>query len=211
MTIPTFPVLPLVAYPVQRTLLTSTAKEEAISGQTFRYAMRSRPKWQWQLSFEGLRENFGGVTGEWTTLNAFLLSILGPANPFYYLDQIDNSATAAQFGTGDSVTTTFQLGRTLGTFFEPLYGSFGGSIVSNALSGNPTIYINGVAKTFGTDYTISSTGLVTFVSAPGTGLAITWTGKFTFLCEIDDDNFAASLFMSGLYEAKRLSFTNKLL
>jgi hypothetical protein len=209
-TIPTFPVLPLVAYPVTRSLITSTVKEEAMSGQTFRYPIRSRPKWQWQLSFDGLRENFQGATGEWTTLNAFLLSILGAASPFYYLDQLDNAASAVQFGTGDGVTTAFQLVRNLSTFVEPVYGATGGGISAGALSGAPSIYINSVLQSSG--YTIGPTGLVTFTgSAPASAAAITWTGNFAWLCEIDDDTFEQQLTVNGLYAAKKLSFTNKLL
>jgi len=211
MTIPTFPVLPLVAYPVKRSLVTKTVKEEAMAGPTFRYPIRTRPKWQWEISVDALREKRPSVSGEWTTLNSFLLSILGPAFPFYYLDQLDNAATTAQFGTGDGVTTTFQLGRVIGSFFEPLYGAFGGSIASNALSGNPSVYVNGVLQTFGTAYTISSTGLVTFTSAPGAAAVITWTGYFAFLCEMDDDVVEQTLFMSGLYAVPKIAFSSKLL
>ena len=211
MTYPTFPILPITSYPIPRTLITNTIKEEALAGQTFRYPLRARPKWQWEIPFQGLREAFHGITGEWTTLQSFILSVLGAAYPFYFLDSLDNSATTQNFGTGDGVTTTFQLMRTLGTFVEPVYGAVGASIVSGALSGSPSIYINGSLQTLGTNYSIGPTGLITFVSAPSAAAALTWTGKFTFLCELDDDTATSELFAYGLYEMKKLSFSSKLL
>ena len=213
MTIPTFPVLPLVNFPLTRTMLTSTAKEQSESGQTFRYAKRSRPKWQWQLGIDGLRElAYAGVSGEWTALQTFLLSVLGPAAPFYYLDSLDNTvSTPAQIGTGDGFTTTFQIGRYFGPFFEPLYGAVGGSISNGALAGSPSLYVAGTLQAGGS-YTIGPTGLVTFTSAaPASGAAVTWKGAFTFLCEFDDDAFEQQMIFNGLYAVGKLSFTSKLL
>lgn len=40
------------------------------------------------------------------------------------------------------------------------------------------IYVAGVLKTLTTDYTVSSTGVVTFVSAPAAAAALSWTGTY---------------------------------
>jgi hypothetical protein len=196
----TFPTFAGLQYPVERVLLTSTVKEESIAGQTNRTPLRARPKWQWTLDFEFLRENFQGTTGEWSHFMNFILSVLGPAQPFYYPDANDNIvSTPAQFGTGDGVTTQFQLVRYLGGFAEPVYGPIG----------TPIIFINGAAQSSG--YAISTNGLVTFSSAPAASAVLTWTGSFNWLVEADDDKFQTQAVMNGLYVGKSFAFTSKLL
>ena len=55
----------------------------------------------------------------------------------------------------------------------------------------------------------ANTGLVTFTSAPTSGAALTWSGNFYWWANFDDDKFAASQFMGGLWEAKKLGFTTR--
>lgn len=88
-----------------------------------------------------------------------------------------NKATDAWFGEGDGSTTQFQLGKKFDplflmtgaagtrTYFKPIY----------LLEGTPTIKKDGFTQTVTTHYTISSTMLVTFVTAPAEGLALTWS------------------------------------
>lgn len=71
--------------------------------------------------------------------------------------------------TSAAVTVNPAYWPTLGDGFDPVY----------ALSGSPSIYVAGVLKTVGTDYTLSTTGLVTFTVAPASGAALTWSGSFT--------------------------------
>jgi len=104
------------------------------------------------------------------------------------------------FGAGDGSTKVFQLSRAFGaggfTFVEPVQN----------LNGAPSIYVGGVLKNAGTDYTISSTGLVTFSSAPANAVALTWTGGYYYRCRFLQDELDLSRFLQGLWEAKKVEF-----
>ena len=49
----------------------------------------------------------------------------------------------------------------------------------------PVIKVNGVTQTLTTHYTIGATGLVTFVTPPTNGHALTWTGEFDIPVRFD--------------------------
>ena len=74
--------------------------------------------------------------------------------------------------------------------------------------GDPEIYVAGTLQTSG--YTVSSSGLVTFTTAPTSGQALTWTGSYWWPCNFDDDTLALSKFMGGLWEAKSVKFTTRI-
>ena len=87
-------------------------------------------------------------------------------------------ATAQEIGVGDATTTQFLMYRQIGgTMID---------IVQNFIS-PPSIYLNGVLKTVTTDYTIDQYGNLTFTTAPGSGVAITWTGQFYFRARFLED------------------------
>ncbi|MCW5936721.1 MAG: DUF2460 domain-containing protein [Fimbriimonadaceae bacterium] len=86
--------------------------------------------------------------------------------------------------TGDGDETEFQLAK--------LYPSGPSTVVrkvTRPVSGTVRIYLNGILKAAGTDYSVDySTGLVTFVAAPGNGVAIGWTGEFDVPARFDTDS-----------------------
>ncbi|MGH9768763.1 MAG: phage distal tail protein, Rcc01695 family [Blastocatellia bacterium] len=88
-----------------------------------------------------------------------------------FLDPIE---TPNQFGTGNGSTTVFGLYKT--------YTSGGVSRtrrIVKPISTSASIYVNDVLQTLTTHYTIDyATGIVTFVSPPGNGLSLKWTGIF---------------------------------
>ena len=58
----------------------------------------------------------------------------------------------------------------------------------------------GVTQTVTTDYTISSSGLVTFTSAPANGAALTWTGEFDLPMRFDTDHLPVIMNENDLAE-----------
>lgn len=98
-------------------------------------------------------------------------------------------ATPNNFGTGDGSTTIFGLYKT--------YTSGGVTRtrrIVKPVSGLVSIYKDGVLQTLTTHYTIDyATGIVTFVSAPGNGLALTWTGQFHIPVRFATDYFNVSM------------------
>lgn len=197
MSLPVFPALPGITYPVKRTQTWSTVKQDALSGKRIRQPLWTYPLYQYEVQFSFLRSDANNL--EWQQLAGFIASVQGPAQLFAYSDPNDNSVTAQSFGQGNGSATAFQLVRTLGGFTEPVF----------LINGAPSIYVNGVLKTVTTDYTISALGVVTFTSAPGNGLPLTWTGSYYFPCRFDDDTADFSQFMLTLWELKALKFSTE--
>jgi uncharacterized protein (TIGR02217 family) len=97
-------------------------------------------------------------------------------------------------GVANGAKLQFQLVRAYGSaFVEP---------VCNVVS-ITNIKVNGVAKTQGTDYTVSSTGMVIFKSAPVSG-NITWTGSYYYRARFLQDSMSFTKFMKDLFSAKQV-------
>lgn len=192
MTLPTFPVLPGIAYPVTRTALWSTLKQPASSGRETRIGLWSYPRWRYELTFEFLRADSAHL--EWQALLGFYNSIGGGAGTFQFNDPADGTASGQVFGTGDGTTTTFQLARTLGSYTEPVF----------APVGTPTIT---VAATVTTAFTVGPTGTITFTSPPAAGASLVWSGAYNWLCRFDDDTLESQQFMNTFWSAQKVVFT----
>jgi hypothetical protein len=114
----------------------------------------------------------------------------GGAGFFLFTDPNDNTvalagsaalnvtpgAAAPMAQTGDGTSKIFQLARKIKTAPD---------ILQNATV--TQVQVNGVTKTLGTDYSLSSTGVITFVTAPASSATITWSGSFQYLCKFTDD------------------------
>ena len=189
-----FPTLPGLAWNVMRRPRWSTVAKQSVSGREFRAAQFSYPIWEYELSYEVLRGS--SALPEVQQLIAFFNARSGSYDTFLYTDPDDKSVTAQQFGVGDGSNKVFQLVRAYGGYIEPVYD----------VNGAPSIYVNGALKTLTTDYTISSTGLVTFVTAPGVSMPVTWTGNFYWRCRFLQDEAEFNQFLYQLWELKRLTF-----
>lgn len=195
MTVATFPTFPGLTFPIRRTPIWRTVRQDSVGGQSPRFAQWSYPRWRYEVPLEVLRTH--GSYTEMQSLIGFVNGLAGAAGTFTYADPYDGTVTAQNFGTGDGSDTTFQLVRTLGSFTEPVY----------APTGTPSIYVNAVLKTVTTDYTIGSTGIVTFTSAPAAAAALTWTGAFSWLCQLDEDETELQQDDSYRWSVGSLKFT----
>lgn len=129
--------------------------------------------------------DMSGVEGDWTIANTVIAGFIGTyiacggrANLFLFTDPNDNSCTAMPFGTGDGVTTKFQLMRSVGGVGQDVIQNWNGAV---------SIYNNGVLQTAGSAYSVDNTGVVTFVSPPVAGHTLTVTGSYYKLCRFADD------------------------
>lgn len=180
-----FPTLTGMTYDTVKTPTFKTVTKKAVSGRETRIAYMATPMYSLQLNFEYLRDQMGvqvpvSPYNDLKMLMGFFIDRQGMFDSFLFNDVTDNTATAQQFGHGDSVITTFQLAR-----------DFGGGIVSLEpvmnLNGTPSIFSNGSPIT---PSNISSTGLVTFSTPPDSSIALTWTGSYYFRCRFDTDTVA---------------------
>lgn len=194
MTVPVFPPLPGLAWPVKRAPVWKTLTQESLSGKETRIPLYTFPRYKWTLSFELLRTAAAYV--ELQTLLGFINSLNGGALPFYYTDTNDFSATLQPFGTGDGVTTQFQLVRSFGGFVEPVQ-----SVNATGL----VLRVNGVITAASS---ISSSGVVSFASAPAAAATVTWSGTFYWLCRLDADTQEFNEFVAGMFSSADLTFTS---
>jgi uncharacterized protein (TIGR02217 family) len=189
-----YPTLPGLDFGVTRTPTWKTDVKTTPSGREFRGAQMTSALYTYTLVYEFLRDT--SVYPEMRTLMGFFNARQGSFDSFLFNDPDDNTATLSLFGTGDGVTTAFQLLRTLGGTAEPVYD----------LNGTATILVNGTPRALGTDYSINTTGGVTFNVAPPLGSPVTWTGAYYWRVRFTDDTLELGKFMATFWEAKKVTF-----
>lgn len=174
----------------------STMVKQSTSGREFRAGYYSFPIWKFVLSYEFLRS--ATAFSELQSLIGFFNSRGGSFDSFLFTDPDDSSVTDQAIGTGDGVTTQFQLVRTFGAFVEPIYN----------INGTPTIKINGATQSG--NYTINSSGLVTFNAGqqPIPGAVVAWTGNFYYRTRFAQDSTEYTKFMRNLWEARKIELVS---
>lgn len=154
-------------------------------------ALQPYPTWDFEVD---LNMVLGGEAIAGSVLQSFLgcfIACCGGGNFFLFTDPNDSAVTTAagvllnvtpgaatpMGQAGDGASTQFQLARTIGQ---------GVDILQNI---NVTqLNVNGVAKALGTDYSVSTTGVITFVVPPTNGATLTWAGTFQYLCMFSEDS-----------------------
>jgi uncharacterized protein (TIGR02217 family) len=172
----------------------STRVRRSLSGYEARTALRIYPLWTFNLKYDLLRDNT--TNNELKTLLGFFNLRQGAFDSFLFAPPADSAVTSMGFGTGTGAQTVYQMTRSYGGYIEPV----------NNLNAAPLIYVAGVLKTVTTDYTIDSTGQITFVAAPANGAALTWTGTFYYRCRFLNDSIDPMQFMQNLYDLGKLDF-----
>jgi uncharacterized protein (TIGR02217 family) len=161
--------------------------QEAISGNEQRFAQWTNCRGVGDLSYGLLTSS--DPLGDFAAILAMWRAHFGSLYPFRFRDWSDYTATDELFGNGDGVTTDFQLVKT----YDPsqiLLSTPGSLFYVRSIvlvSGTPTIKVDGITKTPVTDYTISSAGIVSFVSAPANATDLTWSGEFDVPVRFDTD------------------------
>ncbi len=150
-----------------------------MNGQERRFKNRSIAIHDYTYGFENRSRS------EVLEMKSFFMDRNGRFKPWLLKDWGDFQATDEIIGTGNGVTTAFQLLKTYTAGFNPYPRT-----IRHAKSG-AVIKVAGVTQD-GTSsppaYTISATGLVTFASAPAIG-SVTWTGEFYVPVRFDTDYF----------------------
>lgn len=206
-----FPKIRGLAWSVVRTPTFSTEIQESLAGREVRIQNFQNPIWEFTLSYEyllndpKLRDENGQTPLE--TLVGFFLARGGQFDDFLLNEsdltgRLEDSVYSGQpVGAGDGATKSFQLVRNIGGFMEA---------VQNPMNQIATVYLNGLAKAQGTDYTIAN-GLVTFTVAPAAGVSI--TADFLMLHRVrfhtgssrsGKEGLELSNFYYNLYECKEL-------
>jgi len=197
-----FPTLPGLAWSVTKTPIFQTRIQRAASGRELRALDYPYPLWQFALVYDFLRDNPAAGYDELRTLLGFFMLCQGAFGPFLFQDPSDCQVTGQQIGVGNASTTVFQLQRAMGAtlpgggFLEPI-------VAPNVVH---TIYLNGITYNPAAYSVDPDTGLVTFNTAPGSGLIITADFTYYFRCRFIDDKYDFENFMYRLWQLKKLTF-----
>jgi uncharacterized protein (TIGR02217 family) len=157
---------------------------EGAAGNEQRFAQWTKCRGEGDLGW-GL-QNSTDKLGDFRAILSLFRAHFGSLYPFRFRDWSDYVATNEVFGTGTGSQTAFQLTMT----YDPqlillgMQGSFFYVRSITLLALTPEIRINNVVTTA---YTISSSGLVTFTTAPTTGAQLTWSGEFDVPVRFDSD------------------------
>lgn len=189
---------PGAAFPT-RSPVWDTNVQQSISGKETRYARETYPRYKWSLDINALRSSV--ALAEFQAILGFFNARQGQFDSFLYKDADDNQVTSQNIGTGDGVTTAFQLVRIFGGFIEPVLGP--------TADGFFAVFDNGTNVTGASTLTgwgTSTPGIITLGSAPASGHPVTVNMNYTWPCRMSADTFDFVLSYNQLYKLKKLSF-----
>ena len=166
-----FPTLPGLAWSVTKTPTFQTRIQRAASGRELRALDYPYPLWQFALVYDFLRDDPAAGYDELRTLLGFFMLCQGA---FRHISVSRTRATARSPGSrsesGNASTTVFQLQRAMGATLP------GGGFLEPIISPEHrqrAIYFDGITQNpCEPTMSIPTSGLVTFATAPGSGLII---------------------------------------
>ena len=174
------PTLPLsMAAGLKKTPNFNTVRQKAPAGVNAGIALKPYPTWDFEFSMDHIQGHEQTATSAVAQFLGTFMATAGGAGLFLFTDPQDNTVTGAQFGTGDGVTSVFQLSRNI---------SGSPDIIQNT-NGTPNFYVDG---TLTAPASISATGIITFTLAPVAAAVITWSGSFYYLCRFSEDTVDAT-------------------
>jgi hypothetical protein len=188
---PVFPAMPTVGWSVKKSPVWPPATTAlSVSGRERRAARQSYPTWQFELTYQVLREETqndpiyqpNSPYRELELISSLFLTCLGGYGEFYFADPDDSTRLATRMGTGDGKGKEFFFyinypsGQSqLPTFFAP----------PGAVFDLTAVYINGslIPPSY---YSWGITSVV-FISAVQAGDVVTGDVSFYYRCRFDDD------------------------
>ncbi len=149
------------------------------------------PCWSFDFDLDRITGNEAAASSTIASFMGIHIATNGKSFPFLFTDPQDSTVTqtvsgmlnvtpgaAVPMGTvGDGVSTQFQLARIIGSMGVP------NDIIQN-VNGSISVYINGSLTAL---YSLGSTGIVTFNTAPALNATLTWAGSFYFYCRFLED------------------------
>lgn len=220
-----FPNLIGLGWPVARKPYFSTIVSTAAAGQETRIPNFPVPLERFELPVNHLHGTSwgpGNANGaDFPILRGFFVARLGPLDSFLFWDPADNyTVTNAQYaglspasgqnviGTGDGTTTAFQLMRSIGGVAEPVYNINGITASGSGPQAPPiaspyvNVFVGGAPVLSG--WTVNSSGVLTFASAPANGAGIAADFSYFKRVRFSEDYIDLENFMANLYRTKKI-------
>jgi uncharacterized protein (TIGR02217 family) len=185
------------------------APQQHASGREVIVGAAQYPMHEFELQYNGLR-NYPTIV-EFQTLMGFFLQLAGTLNGFLFSNPYDNQVTGSQIATGDGATTKFILTRTYGaggyTAAEPI------GYLNTILPAVFNVYVNGVLKTLGTDYTLDQTfpgkQTITFTTAPPATQPVSIDASYWYFCRFSDDALDFEQLVYNIFQIKKVMLLSK--
>jgi hypothetical protein len=152
-------------------------------------SLKPYPTWDFEFDLDHITGNEASASSVFADFTGTYMACNGSTFLFLFTDPQDNAVSYANSGmldvtaasstpmasVGNGVSTQFQLARSI--------GGVAWDIIQN-LNGSITVKVNGSVVV---PASVSSTGVVTFSSAPASSATLQWTGNFYFLCRFEAD------------------------
>ncbi|MDG3442475.1 DUF2460 domain-containing protein [Nitrospirillum amazonense] len=183
-----YPTLAGIAFGVTKTPSWNTNIQTAVTGHEVRIAQQARPRYQFTLVYEFLRDT--AAANELATLLGFYNQRKGAFGTFVFVDPDDNTAGGQAIGVGDGSSRTWNAVRTAGGSVE----------VVGYITGMTGVYVDGAPAAY--SYAGNS---VTLNSAPANGAVVTADFTYGYVCRFKDDQLELSKFAAQLWEAKTVT------
>ncbi len=207
MTLPFYPialtVLPGLAPTVRWSPVFFNQSFKAQNGASIDIQLASTPLHNFEVSYNFLRDIGRANSPEFRIMLGFWMAIGGSAGRFLFQNPDDQSVTTQTIANGDGVTTAFTAIRTIGTSL-----GYGTEPVGQWITTLPyNVYVNGVLKTAGSDYTINTAqpvnSTIVFSSAPPVGVNnITADFSYAYYCRFADDSLTFEKFIDQIWSAQ---------
>lgn len=188
-----FPDFQGIAWPVGISPKFATKTQTSVSLRESRARLAAYPIYTIKVTFEFLRSS------EFDTAMGFFNTHGGSFESFLWDNKDDNSIVDQVLGMGDNSRTQWQLLRSKGGFVEPCEN----------IKTVSSITVDGVVQA-PTSYTVTSTGLLVFVSPPAADKPISWSGSFYYRCRFGADSADFEKFLRDLWQLKTLTMVGAL-
>ena len=187
---PLFPAIP-EGYPINIGIIMDTTIGTTKSLREVRIPQQTYPLWDIEIPLPEMLDQtlnatpytpFAGYQQFQEALGLFL-QMYGQTGVFAFTCPWDYSRSNQAIGTGDGYNKTFTIFRTWSS------GTTASAAPIGAVNTMTSVYLNGTAQS-PSSYTVNRDS-ISFVSAPGSGVAITATFSFYYLCRFveDEQNF----------------------
>lgn len=214
--------LPGLAYSKVRRPKHNVSVQTHQSGGEVRMSYWSEPLWEWDLTYEVLRDGFrmGRAWDELLQIEGLFLASTGNLTGFQFYDDDDHTQTHQYFATSNGTQTNFTLTRTRGSFTR--YGS------ANAPNGTEAIGFLDTSKPFRLYVDNSSTPIdpgdptygytlsmgtpknqqLVFNSAPASGHSFFCDMSWFFYARFQADSIDEEKFMHQLWALKKVTLVS---
>jgi hypothetical protein len=212
--------LPGLAYSKVRRPKHNVSVQTHQSGGEVRVSYWNEPLWEWDLTYEVLRDGFryGRNFDELKQIEGMFLASTGSLSPFQFFDGDDHTATRTAVGNSDGSTTAFTLKRYRGTYNIDNGALIGLEAIGMLDLSQPfNLYVDGAPvpvspsdPTYGyaLNTAVPKNQQLVFNTAPPNGHSFTCDMSWFFYVRFQADSLDFEKFMHQLWALKKVTLAS---